>query len=82
MQCLISTSHWRQNFSAKYDSTHTVALLNFPEVPRGMLVTMPMPIICSVGVIFLLRSTWAGVEGLWGIKPLNSKMRKIDQMKC
>lgn len=53
---------------------HTVELLNSPKVPRGTIVTLSMPIICSVEIIFPVMSTG-------GIKPLNSKMIKIDLMK-
>lgn len=49
---------------------HTVKLLNSPKVPRGTVVILLMPIICFVEIIFPVMSTG-------GIKPLNSKIRKI-----
>lgn len=52
----------------------TVELLNSPRVPRGTIMTLYTPIICFVEIIFPVMSSE-------GIKPLNSKMRKIDLMK-
>lgn len=52
----------------------TVELLNSSKLPRCTIVTLPVPIICFVDIIFSVMSTG-------GIKPLNSKLRKIDLMK-
>jgi len=52
----------------------TLELLNSPKVPKDTIVTLSVPIICFVEVIFPVMRTG-------GIKPLNSKMRKIDLMK-